>query len=176
MKKKSFVLFLFVFICVKSFATVPKEYVNEKYGSKAILFTEDIEDWLDQESVNERSPIVFYNSTSEDVEFALHELKTKFNNVTKDVVRKIKGRETVKIKAGEYFIPSITFEDVEHIVFLFKQENKYDVLAYSESSLSETYSKGSMSGFFNNGIGFFGGENETRTVYSIVFEIVDKDN
>ena len=172
MKKLIIIMGILAIASIKIFATTPKKYVEEKYGNKAILFTEDVDDWLDQESVNERSPIVFYNSTSKDIEFELHELKTKFNNVNKDVIKKIKGREIVKIKAGEYFIPSITFEDIEHIVFLFKQENKYEILAYSDNSLSEQYSKGYISG--NRQMGFVVGSSESRTVYSIVFEIIEK--
>jgi len=160
------------------FAINPKQYVEKNYKDRAVLFTEDTEDWLDQKSVNSRSPIVFYNSTSEDIEFEFHELKTKFNQVKKDVVRKIKGRDVVKIKAGEVLIPSMTFEDIEHIVFLFKEENKYDVLGYSDDSKTETYTYGQVNGFSaSNTVGLNGvmaGSSETRTVYSIVFEIVKK--
>ncbi len=173
--KKAIILLTSILAGAEILALTPKQYVEKNYKENGILFTEDVDDWLDQASVGERSPIIFFNSTTEDIEFELHELKTSFNQVKKDVIRKIKGREIVKIKAGEYLIPAITFEDVEHIVFVFKTPNMYDVLGYSDNSMTEQYAHGSFYGFANKGVGFIGGDSETRTVYSIVFEIIKKE-
>lgn len=173
MKKLTFFLLLCI-ISISIHATTPKQYVEQKYGDRAVLFTEDVDDWLDQETVGDKSQIVFYNSTSEDIEFELHELQTSFNQVKKDIVRKIKGRETVKIKAGEHFVPAMTFEDIEHIAFVFKESNSYDILAYADNIFAEQYSSNSVYGFTNNGVGFISGNSESRITYSVVFEIVKK--
>ena len=130
--KKLFVLLLIIFCSFPCFAKTPKKYVEEKYGSKAVFFDEDIEDELHDDKISSRSQIYFYNSTNHDISFEFHEIKTKLGNVTSDKIFPIKGREMeITIKANEYFYSRATNGDIEHFLFVFK-DKVYKIFAYTD--------------------------------------------
>ena len=130
--KKLIILLLIIFCSFPCFAKTPKKYVEEKYGSKAVFFDEDIEDELHDDKISSRSQIYFYNSTNHDISFEFHEIKTKLGNVTSDKIFPIKGREMeITIKANEYFYSRATNGDIEHFLFVFKDKD-YKIFAYTD--------------------------------------------
>ncbi len=130
--KKLIILLLIIFCSFPCFAKTPKKYVEEKYGSKAVFFDEDIEDELHDDKISSRSQIYFYNSTNHDISFEFHEIKTKLGNVTSDKIFPIKGREMeITIKANEYFYSRATNGDIEHFLFVFK-DKVYKIFAYTD--------------------------------------------
>lgn len=168
--KKLVITAILVLCITKCFAKTPKNYVEEKYGNKAIYFSEDIDDWLDNNKANSESPLYFFNSTDEDITFEFHELQTKFGNVTSDKIYPIKGRAAkITIKPNQYFDTLITMDDIEHLLFVFAEENKYEIYTYVDrlEMLEEQKISGMM-------IGASGGiSSKTVRSYSIVFEIAN---
>ena len=130
--KKLFLILLFFFCAYSCFAIPPKKYVEKTYGIKGVFFDEDIEDELNDDKIGSRSEIYFYNSTSHDISFEFHEIKTKLGSVISDKIFPIKGREKeITIKANEYFYSRATNGDIEHFLFVFK-DKVYKVFAYSD--------------------------------------------
>ena len=130
--KKLIILLLIIFCSFPCFAKTPKKYVEEKYGSKAVFFDEDMSDQLDDDKIGSLSPIYFLNSTNKDITFEFHEIKTKLGNVTSDKIFPIKGREMeITIKANEYFYSRATNGDIEHFLFVFK-DKVYKIFAYTD--------------------------------------------
>ena len=172
MKKNYFLLEIFIIVSSSCFSITPKNYVEKNYGERAILFNEDTDDWLDQDTIDDSSPIYFYNSTDESVIFEFREIKTKFGNVTKDEVRSIKGRKTkIKIEPGQYIDTVLRLGDLEHIVFVFDEADKYEVYAYADRREKVDIAEGSS--LYIDGSG--GSSFSEYTNYSVIFEIALKE-
>lgn len=131
--KKFFLFFVILLLfSIYSFAVPPKKYVKDTYGTKAVFFDEDIEDELNDDKISSRSHIYFFNSTSHEITFEFHELKTKLGHVVSDKIFPIRGREKeITINANEYFDSRATNGDIEHFLFVFK-DKIYKIFAYSD--------------------------------------------
>ena len=130
--KKIFLILLIFFCTFPCFSKSPKKYVEKKYGSKAVLFDEDIEDQINDDRIGTRSDIYFFNSTNHDISFEFHEIKTSFGNVTSDKIFPIKGRkEKITINANQYFYSRATVGDIEYYLFVF-EDKIYKIFAYSD--------------------------------------------
>ena len=169
--KKIFISVFFYICFFNIFAATPKKYLEQKYGNKAIYFSEDIDDWLDNNKANSKSPLYFFNSTDHEITFEFHELQTKFGNVTSDKIYPIKGRTSkITIKSNQYIDTLITMDDIEHLAFIFNEGNKYEIFAYIDRL--EMLEEQKISGEFVYGSG--GVSSKTVRSYSIIFEITDK--
>ena len=168
--KKAIILLLIIFCSIPCFAKTPKKYVEEKYGSKAAFFDEDISDDLDDDKIGPISPIYFYNSTNRDITFEFHEIKTKFGNVASDKIFPIRGRsKKITIKANQYFDTATTVNDIEHFVFIFEEE-KPVIYTYSENMNTRQATE-------TNGlavVGTGGITSSTEVYYALVFEFADE--
>lgn len=171
---KKILLGLIIFtINLDLFAEKPKKYVEDKYGGMAFFFDEDLDDKFTSVNTGRKSQIYFYNSTDEDVCFEFHEIQTKFGQVTTDKAYPIKGRTgKVKVKAHEYFDAVITLGDIEHMVFIFNEEDKdkYEMFVYADKI--DTFTENKLSGLMIDGSG--GVSSSTKQYYTIIFEIAEK--
>ncbi|MDY4211052.1 MAG: hypothetical protein SOX64_06500 [Treponema sp.] len=168
--KKSFIFVLnLFFLSMFVFSETPENYIEEKYGNKAVFFCEDPEDWIDDKKIGSQSPIFFYNSTDHEITFEFHEIKTRFGNVTSDKIFKIKGRaKKITLKPNQYFDTAITLDDIEHFLFLF-EDAPCNIYAYADriSVLTER----NTDGLFISGFGAI--TSSTEYYYSLVFEFCD---
>lgn len=168
---KKLILLLLIILCSSPcFAKSPQKYVEEKYGSRAVVFDEDISDNLDDDKIGPISPIYFYNSTNHDITFEFHEIKTAFGNVKSDKIFPIRGRtKKITVKANQYFDTAATVDDIEHFVFIFEEE-KPVIYTYSENM--NTRQSTETNGLAVGGTG--GITSSTEVYYSLVFEFADE--
>ena len=168
---KKIIIFSFIFLLLFQFinAETPQNYVKSKYGNKAVYYSEDTDDWIQDNKIGSQSPIYFYNSTNNDITFEFREIKTKFGSVSSDKVFPIKGRtKKITLKPNQYFDIIITLGDIEHFIFLFEDE---PCTIYTYADKINIVKETSTGGFLINGFGSV--SSSTDYYYSLVFEFTD---